>query len=431
MLFLFLRVCGHRSPILTHLWYRKVFIVLHSPSKEKTYEMIISLFVDEVTSLKHLPGVQPRLMPHEYILMEQLVRRHPDVIEALKKRGITDLEKVKADLWGCGWFTDDDDPKRRLGFPLLYYKRDDDAEEYNTPIEGIVPLVDLNKMEVLKVDDLRVLPLPPATSNYRTKYKESKLPQPKPLIVSQPEGVSFSLDGWHLTWQNWDMRIGFNPREGVVLQQVGILDPDTLQRRSILHRASLAEMIVPYSHPQAPHYRKNAFDVGEDGMGVNLNSLRGGCDCIGEPRFLDVHLTDGDGNLYTIPDAICVHEEDAGILFKHTDYRTGQAYMRRGRRLVVSCFATIANYDYGLSWLFYLDGTIQYEATLTGILSTKVVGGGESRFGPTVGPYVAATNHQHFFCMKLDMAVDGPKNSVSEINTETVRIVDAFSRCFF
>jgi primary-amine oxidase len=82
--------------------------------------MIISLFVDEVTSLKHVPGVQPRLMPHEYILMEQLVRRHPDVVEALKKRGITDVEKVKADLWGVGWFTDEDDPKRRLGFPLLY-----------------------------------------------------------------------------------------------------------------------------------------------------------------------------------------------------------------------------------------------------------------------------------------------------------------------
>ena len=31
---------------------------------------------------------------------------------------------------------------------------------------------------------------------------------------------------------------------------------------------------MPYGDPNDPHYRKNAFDAGEDGLGKNAHSLK-------------------------------------------------------------------------------------------------------------------------------------------------------------
>lgn len=50
-----------------------------------------------------------------------------------------------------------------------------------------------------------------------------------------------------------------------------------------------------------------------------------------------------------IPKAICVHEEDAGVLWKHSDCHTGHAEVRRSRRLVVSMVSTFSNYEYAVS----------------------------------------------------------------------------------
>lgn len=55
-----------------------------------------------------------------------------------------------------------------------------------------------------------------------------------------------------------------------------------------------------------------------------------------------------------IPNAICLHEEDAGLLWKHTDTRLGHVEVRRNRRLVISMLSTFANYEYGMFWYFYL-----------------------------------------------------------------------------
>lgn len=59
------------------------------------------------------------------------------------------------------------------------------------------------------------------------------------------------------------------------------------------------------------------------------------------------------GEPMVIKKAVCMHEEDAGTLWKHTEYRTGHSEVRRSRRLVLSFIATIANYEYGFYWYFY------------------------------------------------------------------------------
>ena len=81
-------------------------------------------------------------------------------------------------------------------------------------------------------------------------------------------------------------------------------------------------------------------------------------------------LANEQGKPWLIPNAICMHEEDYGILWKHVDLFGGTAEVRRSRRLVVSFISTVGNYEYGFFWYFYLDGTIQLEVKLTGIVSS-------------------------------------------------------------
>jgi primary-amine oxidase len=138
----------------------------------------------------------------------------------------------------------------------------------------------------------------------------------------------------------------------------------------------------------------------------------------GEIYYFDAVLCDGYGNPSIIKNAICLHEEDCGILWKHTDWRRGHADVRRSRRLVLSQTSTIDNYEYNFNWYFYQDGSIQYEVKLTGILLCGALAN-FPKYGTLCGPEVNALNHQHFFGMRLDFNLDGIENTVMEVNTES------------
>jgi primary-amine oxidase len=113
--------------------------------------------------------------------------------------------------------------------------------------------------------------------------------------------------------------------------------------------------------------------------------------------------------------AVCMHEEDYGVLWKHFDFRTGIHQVRRSRRLVISFIATVGNYDYGFYWYLYQDGTIQLEVKLTGIIQTAAIAPGEDYpYGGMVAEGLGGPNHQHFFCARMHMMVDGEGNSVTE-----------------
>jgi hypothetical protein len=123
-----------------------------------------------------------------------------------------------------------------------------------------------------------------------------------------------------------------------------------------------------------------------------------------------------------ILNAICLHEEDTGILWKHYDFRTDETDTRRGRRLVVSFIATVGNYEYAFYWYFYLDGTIQLEVKLTGVIYTAAVPTQSARaYGTEVAPGVIGQIHQHLFNVRLDMAVDGMRNTWSKSTRSSSR----------
>jgi primary-amine oxidase len=236
------------------------------------------------------------------------------------------------------------------------------------------------------------------------------------LSITQPEGPSFTVDGNLVRWQKWSFRVGMDPLEGLVLWRVGYEDGGRV--RPILYRAAVSEMVVPYGHPGPMHAWKSAFDAGEWGLGRMANSLTLGCDCLGEIVYLDNVFADERGKPHTRKNALCMHEEDYGILWKHVDMVSGRTEVRRSRRLVVSSIATVGNYEYGFYWYFYLDGTLQLEVKLSGIMSTMAVGDeGSGEHARMVAPGLAAPYHQHLFNMRLDVEVDGPDNAVFEVDT--------------
>ena len=359
---------------------REAFIVLFDNDTGATHEAIVSLSEGNVKSWQHIPGVQPRITLDEFYECEIAVKENPEFRAALKKRGITDVDLVMVDPWSAGNFGVEEEKDVRLSYARCWVRSSPTDNGYARPIEGVIPVVDLNKMKVLRVDDHGVVPLPPNPGNYTPEFVKEFRKDLKPLDIVQPEGPSFQVEGNEVSWQKWNFRVGFNGREGLVLHTISYEDQG--RKRSIIYRASLGDMVVPYGDPSPHNFRKNAFDVGEYGIGNLTNSLTLGCDCLGEIHYFDAVLNDSRGEVMNIPNAVCLHEEDFGILWKHVDWRTGQTEVRRSRRLVVSFIATVGNYEYGFFWYFYQDGTIEYQVKLTGIINNTAVAPGEvSKYG--------------------------------------------------
>jgi primary-amine oxidase len=409
---------------LVHCWpesigiARRATAVLLDNSSNSASTVVLNLTSGEVEKIKRAPaGSQPTLSIDEQVECEQAVLSSPIFKAALAKHyGVSDTSLVMVDIWSAGYYGTEEERTHRLTRPLCFLRQDPTDNGYARPIEGIRPVVDLNRMEVIRVEEYGEWPLPPNNCNYSSERAGPLRTDIKPLEISQPEGPGFSLDGHQLSWQKWRFVIGFNAREGLTIHHLRYQDQG--KDRSILYRGSLTEMVVPYGDPHPTQVRKNAFDVGEYGMGMCANSLELGCDCLGHIVYLDANLCDSRGRAFTIPNAICIHEEDYGMLWKHTDRRMPQApEVRRSRRLVVSSISTVENYEYGFFWYFYQDGNIQFEIKLTGILSLGAFRAGETpKHGAVIAPLLYAPNHQHFFNFRLDFDLDGVRNTIQQLD---------------
>jgi primary-amine oxidase len=396
---------------------REAFAVLFDNATNTCHEASLSLTTRKLLSWKPVPGVQPTMTIDEQAECEQAVLASAEFKAKLKEHtGVDDTSLVMVDIWSAGNYGDPEDSMRRLARPLCFLRTDPTENGYVRPLEGLRPVVDLNTMQVIRVEDYGRWPLPPTAANYAADRIERFRTDIKPLEITQAEGASFAVDGNQVAWQKWKFVIGFNAREGLTLHHLRYDDND--RERSVLYRASLTEMVVPYGDPGPTQRRKNAFDVGEYGMGMCANSLMLGCDCLGLIRYFDADLCTSRGEPLTIKNAVCMHEEDYGILWKHTDRRLPDApEVRRSRRLVVSSFSTVENYEYGFFWYLYQDGTIQFEIKLTGVLSLAAYQpGAKPKHGNLVAPQLYAPNHQHFFNVRLDFDLDGVKNTVQRID---------------
>ena len=397
---------------------RLELVVRHSG---EVYEARVSVTRREIDRWEAVPDVVPRVGFVELFKVMEACRTDPTFQEALEQRGITDPTTVQIDPWPTGDYGFKFEDGRRVQRCIAFHRPKPNDNGYAFPIDGLMVHVDVDSLEVLHVEDFGQWPLPTERGNYDVDSVVNDygpLRQDlKPVEITQPEGTSFSVEDNEITWQKWRFRMVVDDTEGLVLHRVTYTQDGV--ERPIIDRASLAEMVVPYGDTRPSQSFKHALDSGEYGLGMTANSLTLGCDCVGEIFYLDAFQMLDDGTVVTTGNAICVHEEDFGIGWKHTDMLTGDVEVRRSRRLVVSTISTVGNYEYGFFWYFHLDGSIKLEIKLTGILTTRAHAEGDDlTFARQVAPNVAGPIHQHIFCVRLDMAVDGNSNNVVEVNTE-------------
>lgn len=132
-----------------------------------------------------------------------------------------------------------------------------------------------------------------------------------------------------------------------------------------------------------------------------------------DSQYFDAVRTGPDGTAATAKNVVCLHEQDNGIAWKHTNWRTGRAVVTRNRELVVQFIITLANYEYIFAYKFDQSGGITIETRATGIVSVVNIDAGKtSAYGNVVSPGALAQNHQHIFCVRIDPAIDGYKNTV-------------------
>jgi primary-amine oxidase len=398
---------------------RTSFAVLWNRADNQTWEAAVDLTGDRVVSWKHVPGVTPNFTVDEYHEVDEAMRAHPEVIAALAERGITDLSLVMIEVWTYGKALMPEQYRdRRLGWCDVWYRETPDGNPYAHPVSGLKVVVDMNTLELLELENDHDHGQPEVDAEYVPgPWTGPQRADLKPLHITQPDGVSFSLDGTELRWQKWSMRLGFNHREGPVIYQL------SYDGREIAYRMSFAEMVVPYRDSSFDHYRRTAFDIGEWGLGFMTTSLELGCDCLGEIRYIDAVLHDTHGEPYTIKNAICLHEEDDAVLWKHVDHTTG-AEVRRMRRMVVSCHVTVANYEYLVYWRFHQDGNIECEVRATGLMVTTpyAADAAPPPTGTVVDDRTYAPFHQHFLVARLDLDVDGDGNTVMEVDSRALPV---------
>jgi primary-amine oxidase len=399
---------------------RRARVMLLDMKTGHSTDSIVSLTSGSILSTNVLDGSEGQLpiLLEEFDAIGPIVAEHPEWVQALAKRGCT-VDNVMCVPLSAGSYGFEEEEGRRI-VRVLAFRQDYPGDHvWAHPVDGLCAYVDVAARKITRLIDHAVMAIPAESGNFDDpEVQGPPMTALKPLVITQPEGPSFTVEGETVSWANWKFQVGFDAREGLVLRQLSFSDEG--EERPVIYRASVSEMLVPYGDPSPVRFWQNYFDTGEYLFGRFTNSLTLGCDCLGEIHYFDCVLSDELGNPFTIENGICMHEEDYGTLWKHSDMFTGSNEVRRQRRLVISFFTTVGNYDYGFYWYLYLDGTIECEAKLTGVLFTASYPGEGHPHQSEVAPGLGAPYHQHLFSVRLDMMVDGVSNAVDEV--EAVRL---------
>lgn len=401
---------------------RKVFVAAFDPARNVLTEYVVDLSASKIDSVRPLPGVQPPILPEEYEILSEITKADTGYRAAIAKRGLS-LDDLYVDGWAPGILTDDEASSGTRFMRAITYFKGTYKNLYARPIEGLIATLDMNRRQVVSIRDIGVVPLAKGGRDLDAESNKPHRRAPTRLSVTQPNGVSFQVKGREVRWQNWRFRFSMQPMKGLVLYQVGYEDKGRL--RPILYKASLSEMVVPYGDPAKTWSFRNAFDVGEYGLGKTAHPLVPLLDAPSNAVFFDATIADDLGEPLVIPRAVALYERDGGLLWKHHDSTNGEKFGRRGRELVLSFTTTIGNYDYGINWIFHQDGVLEVDVFLTGILLAKGTDVAVSECDVSctrlVEPLVTAPNHQHFFNFRIDLDVDGAKgNRPVEMNTSSM-----------
>ena len=392
------------------------------------YEAVVDLLGRSVIEFEEVTDRQYMAAPSDQQAALAALE-HPAMRAGLERQGITDFKMLECFVQSMGYFDRPEEQNRRLG-RVTCWNRIGSLSGWGAPITNVIAIVDLETKEVLRVVDHG--PTPPSSlmgEHHVEAVGETRAALP-PIVVSQPMGVGYDLEGNEVSWESWRFHFRVDPRRGIVLSLVRH-DVDGTER-SVLYQASLSELFVPYQDPAEPWNHQAYYDLGTypADFGGIASTLDPGQDCPAYARYFDAFIVRPDGSPTQRARVACLYERPgAEPAWRHS---RGDFVESRARRdLVLRMIMGAGNYDYLFDWVFKQDGSIRVNLAATGIDQVKSVaqttaaedngdngdngddGAAADRYGRFVAPNLVALNHSHFFNFRLDFDVDGPINSLA------------------
>ena len=398
---------------------RKADVVLYY--KGKSYAALVNITTAKVESYEELKGAQAPFTRAEEDEVNDAIKHDQRIVDALKKRNITDLNLVTCFATPGGYIGLKEQDGRRIGWGGCEYNIDSENGEEDREVGGIFFTVDMASKKLTRFEDYGVVPMAPVSELYDPNGGPA-LPGTKPIVVSQPEGPSFTIKDGEVSWQNWHFRFRVDPRSGPIINMAA-LDYQG-KRRSVLYEGSLSEMYVPYMDPEETWNSHVFLDAGEyfmnTGLGIPKPLLKG-MDCPDYATYFSGTFFHDNGTPFVRPQLACMFERTLGDpAWRHGEQDNISG--RPSRELVFRTIAVVGNYDYILDWRFEQEGSITIAVGATGELEVKPVKdkmdtmgkdpeGNTVMFGHLVAPNTDGVDHDHFFSFRLDLDVDGTKNN--------------------
>ena len=409
---------------------RKADVVLLTEGK--SYAAVVDIAAEKIASYAELKKDQAPMTETEMHSYDDVLKKDPRILEALKKRGITDMRLVTCYVTPAGHVgLPEQTEGRRIGWGGCTYTANA-KYGWDREIPGIFFVVDMNEKKITRLTDYGAVPMPSPTSIYDAEGGPA-MPGTKPIVTSQPDGPSFSIKDGEVSWQNWKFRFRLDPRVGPIVNLVTYNDGS--KDRSVMYEGGLAEMYVPYQDPEETWNSHVFLDAGEyfvnTGSGGIIKPLLAGVDCPAYATFFSGTFYHDNGTPYIRPQLACMFERVTGDpVWRHWDEDTYAVSGRPTRELVFRTVATVGNYDYLFDWRFEQDASITVGVGATGILEVKAVkdqradapqsasmvgtdpDGNKVEFGQLIAPGLSAVDHDHYFSYRLDLDVDGVNNTL-------------------
>ncbi len=279
---------------------------------DRTSETVVDLDSRRVALWREVPNVQPPLMSEDATLADRVARGNEEWRSAVRARTGRGLEGVVNALMPSGNL-DSVGVHPRTAI-LVSYEKVGDLNGYFRPIEGLAALIDLNNLKLIKLIEDKSF-----------KYTELDRPEVTPDTAglasrpASPGKPSIRREGHEIHWGRWSFRYSFNARKGLVLHDIRFKDDD--RDRTVIARASLSEMVVPYGGASPTWRPRGPFDVGEFNLGLGAVDLVAGTVCPEDAAMLDVVLHDEFGRPRRRTGIVAVYERDGGVLWRHQDNR--------------------------------------------------------------------------------------------------------------
>ena len=314
----------------------------------------------KLASWKEIPGAQPPIGDDDSGMADRIVRADPRWSAALRARRVNPAEAFTVS-WPAGYFGLPGEDGSRV-VRVTPYLGSAGSNYHAHPVEGVAAFVDLTNRKILDFIDIdRNAPVTRHNEDFDAESVRPLRPAAPPIQVTTPQGPGYRIEDGEVRWEKWRFRFALHPREGLVLYTVGYEDGG--RTRSVLYRASLSEMAVPYGDPGRAWFFRNTFDAGELGLGILATSLRPGVDCPQNCQVFPATVASESGQPHEIPGAVGLYERETSIAWKH-----GQE-TRPARDLVLFYSSQAGNYEYGFQYIFHQDGALEVKALLTGIMS--------------------------------------------------------------